>query len=102
MFRRGFGLSILGFAPWILELLLFRRFVGRAHVSVLEAAGLAALFSLLCVYALYVCVRLPRLGVPRTFNPLAWPVPERRVFAGECAVLVGTACVLALAALKWA
>ena len=52
MFRRGFGLSILGFAPWILELLLYRRLVGRAHLSTLEAASVSAVRSLRFVYGL--------------------------------------------------
>ena len=101
MFRRGFGLSILGFATWILELLLYRRLVGRAHLSTLEAASVAAVLSLLFVYGLYVLVRLPRLGVRRQFNPLAWPVSQLRLFGAECAVLMGMACVLALAALNF-
>lgn len=93
--------SWLGFAPWIFCLLIFVRFVKRAGVTPLEAAGLMTAFGFVLVLCLQIFVHVPDRGVPFpvSCDPRKWPRGRMKAFVRQIVLIAFLGVVLALAAL---
>ena len=97
----GIRLDFFGFAPWVVQLLVFKALATHAGVPLALAAVGCGLFAMVAGYLVFALVRVPdRYGKKARdcLNPLSWPSATRSGLMREYLVMVVVAGVLFLLA----
>lgn len=100
----GTRLEFFGFAPWLVQLLVFRALVARANAPLTLAAVICGLFAMVAAYLVYALVRVPDRYAKRAadcLNPLSWPARERSRLLREYVVMILVAGVLYFLSVKF-
>lgn len=97
----GIRLDFCGFAPWVVQLLVFNALATRAGVPLELAAVGCGLFAMVAGYLVFALVRVPdQYGMKARdcLNPLSWPSAARERLMREFLVMVVVAGALFLLA----